>query len=273
MGCCHSIEKVESSLLKNKIDLDKYPKEEVIEILKQIVNESSKSYEDILEIKINPKRPLNLSEFEQIVRYSVTTEIQNFTNKFQKIPEKPEILTEYKKFRIFLSSKCSAKEGYFRNLNDYYSSDYVTALISEIIHEFFEGKISYEDGINKYQRLARGSYVISGLQGLHNLLKQPSLESAVEQLNNEVSIIKETLSLHKKELERASRKALLPITFNDAAINPDNSMCSPLAKNPSPVEFSPVGSFHIQSNSVSEFFTSKSYDTGNDNSVNLHVRN
>ena len=273
MGCCHTIEKVESSLLKSKIDLDKHPKEEVIEILKQIVNESSKAYEDILEIKINPQRPLNLSEFDQIVRYSLASEIQNFNKKFLKIPEKQENLTEFKKFRIYLTSKCSAKEGYYRNRNDYYSSDFVAGLKFEIIHEYFEGMISYEDGIKKYQRLAKGSYVISGLQGLYDLLNQPSLESAIKALNDEVSVIKENLSLNKKELERVSRKALFPLTFIEVGDNPDNSIMSHLALNPSPARFSPVTSFHIQSNSASEFFTSKSYDTGNDNSVNLHVRN
>jgi hypothetical protein len=267
MGCCQSIAKVESSLLKNQTDLDKLPKDEAIQTLKHSVSQSVKDFENALHIKITPKRPLSLSEFEQTIKYSIQSELQRFDLKFFKIPENLEILAEYKKYRSYLLSKCSSKEGYFRNLNDFYSSELVSTLSSEIIQEFFDGKFEFQDALNKYQRLARGSYVISGLQNLHGFLQMESSHQALEKLRLEMDEVEKVLEINKKELERASNKALLPLDSENDYVNPFSTPRNQSAAVPSRVPYNPEISVKKMKVFVYEELTSKSNETGHETSL------
>lgn len=221
MGCCHAVE-VKCSALKPQLILDSYSKSEASEIIEKYVESSIGSYEKAIMNKINPKRPLNLIEFEKSLKTSLTTELNNFDEQLGKIPENPEILSVYKKYKAYLVSKCTSREGHFRYLNNSYSFKLVFDIRKEILTEFFDNKITFDEAINKYKRLARGTYVIYGLQKLYDHIKIGNKEEMLKIMDEDAASVIQTLEDNKVQLERASRKAILPLSVEENSEEEDD---------------------------------------------------
>lgn len=215
MGCCNTTEQVRCSTLKPQLDLDAYSKAEASEMINQLVNSSINSFDLAFNRKVSPKRPLNLIEFEQVLKSTLNTEINNFDQLIGKIPENPEILAEYKKLKLYLISKCRSREGYFRYLNNSYSFKLVSDIKHDILSDFFEGKLSFDEGISKYKRFARGTFIIFGLQTLYELMSIENKDEAFKIMNQNAEKIFDKLEDNKIQLERASRKALLPLNVQN----------------------------------------------------------
>lgn len=215
MGCCNAVEQVKISPLKSQLVLDSYSKTEASEIIEKLVDSSINSYEKAIMAKITPKRPLNLIEFEKSLKTSLTTELNNFDEQIGKIPETPEIFSIYSKYKIYLMSKCKSREGYFRYLNNLYSFQLIFNIRQEILTDFFDRKTSYEETINRYKKQARGTYVIYGLQKLYDHIKIGNKEEVFKLMDEDAAVVYQTLEDNRVQLERASRKAILPFNVEE----------------------------------------------------------
>ena len=261
MGCCNTTEQVKCSNLKPQLDLDNLSKSEASVMIEQLVNSSINSFELSVNKKVIPKRPLNLIEFEQVLKLTLNTEIINFDNQIGKIPERFEILAEYKKFKHYLISKCKSREGFFRYLNNFYSFKLVCDIKREIISDFQDGKLTFEEGISKYKRSARGTFIIYGLQTLYELLKIENKDEVLKIMNKNAERIFEKLEDNRIQLERASRKAILPLNIKDDLLDPIDDFVNPHVSFRSHEPISRSNSIEMSKNKVYDEIVSKTSET------------
>ncbi|OMJ66690.1 hypothetical protein SteCoe_36382 [Stentor coeruleus] len=217
MGCCNASEKVVSSQLKEGLDLDQLDSEKALEEITERVIKALKDFEQKVLKRITPEKPRGTIEFEQIIRYSLQETYKNFEAQFLQEPKSQEIKVEYKKYRLYLLSKCKSKEAYFRYLNDCYSFEQNLSLKNLIVNRFCSKQIDYIQAIETYQKMARGTYTIEGLEDVHEMLQLEDKESMLKKIEIKSEEIKKGLEENRIQLERIECKPLLPINaeYND----------------------------------------------------------
>lgn len=197
MGCCHSKQEIISPLEKIKtpsqIDL-KETFSRYVEILLQ-------DYEKTITEKIIPSRPRTMHEFDKIIKSSIQITFQKYKEMTVNYSSKEDVQKEIKNYRLFLISKCKSKEGYFRFLNNYHSFEFVYQLKKHIIQELNDGKLTVTECVSQYKNLAKGSYVLEGLQDLHDAIELP-VEKRLEYIINKKNAIRQELEDNRNQLLR-----------------------------------------------------------------------
>lgn len=215
MGCCNASEKVVSSQLKEGLDLDKLDSEKAFGEITERVFKALKEFEQKILKRITPEKPRGLIEFEQIIRYSIQEIYKNFESQFPQEPKSPQIKAEYKKYRLYLLSKCKSKEAYFRYLNDSYSFKHNLSLKTFIVNSFCSKQINHIQAIETYQKMARGTYIIEGLQDMHEILRLEDKETMLNKIEIKSEEIRKGLEENRIQLERIECRPLFPISIKD----------------------------------------------------------
>lgn len=195
MGCCSNKQEIISPINKLK-DSDQ---EELKVALSSFVNILLEDYEKLIKNKIIPNRPRTMHEFDKIIKHSTNTIFQKYKEITATYSKKDYIQSEVKKYSIFLLSKCNSREGYYRFINNFYSFEYAHHLKKHLIQELNNSNITSEACINQYTKLAKGSYVIEGLQDLYDALELPA-EMRLSFLNDKTNAIKKGLEEDRKQL-------------------------------------------------------------------------
>ena len=166
MGCCHHNQRIINpgpirrssglSLLK--------------ENLSNITDSLLKEYESNLSERINPDQPRTLAEFNHITNSQIEKLVTKYDLLTKDLPKNILNTSHIKFYKNYLSSKCKAKEGLFSNLNSLNSCKYIFKLIETLLSKIQEGCIDEKQSIESFLKLAKGAYMIRGLQVYHNLL-------------------------------------------------------------------------------------------------------
>ena len=167
MGCCHHTQRI--------INPGPIRRPSAITLLKDnlsnITDTLLQEYETNLSERINPDQPRTLAEFNQITN----SQIEKLLSKYDLVTKdlhKNILNTSHIKFyKNYLFSKCKAKEGLFSNLNSLNSCKYIFKLIETLLNKIQEGCIDEKLSTEAFLKLAKGAYMIRGLQVYHNLLE------------------------------------------------------------------------------------------------------
>ncbi|OMJ70331.1 hypothetical protein SteCoe_31703 [Stentor coeruleus] len=210
MGCCSNKQEIISPMNKTKDP----SQEELKETLLSYVNIFLEDYEKLIKKKIIPNRPRAMHEFDKIVKHSINTIFQKYKEITATYSKKEYIQSEIKKYSLYLISKCKSREGYYRFINNLYSFEYANHLKKHLIQELNNSNITSEACINQYNKLAKGSYVIEGLQDLYDVLELPA-EKRLNFLNDKASKIKQELEDDRKQLIRIFDNIDLPLVSEE----------------------------------------------------------
>ena len=210
MGCCHSRNLVQNSVMKSQINLGLYPEAEALEILKQKAQESFESFKSNIESKLKPDYPLGINEIERVFRNTIHSTLKDFDSTFPLALFQTKLKTDQTLYKKYLNSKCKAEEGYFRYLNDKFSCKYIFRLQKLLISDFLSGKYSKKEAMERFKKQARGTFMISGLKRFCEIFQGQPEEKIIEDLAEQEKIHLISLDGNKNQLDRASRKVLMP---------------------------------------------------------------
>ena len=211
MGCCHSRNLVQGNVMKDQINLEKFSQTEAIEILKQKANEGFENFKSRIESNLKPDYPLGINDIERVFRNTIHSILKEFDSRFSFPISQPELKTDQTLYKKYLFSKCKAEEGFIRYINDKLSCSYIFKLQRLLLSDFFSGKCSKEETIERFKKQARGTFMISGLKKIYEIFEAQLDEKIIEELAlQEISQLN-SLDENKIQLERASRKALMPV--------------------------------------------------------------
>ena len=211
MGCCHSRNLVQGNFIKGQINLENFSKAEAIEILKQKADESFENFKSKIESNLKPDYPLGINEIERVFRNTLHFVIKDFDSKFSSPILRNELKTDQILYKKYLFSKCKAEEGFFRYINDKLSCKYIFKLQKLLLLDFLSGIYSKEEIIERFKKQARGTFMISGLKKLCEIFEAKFDENILEEFTVQETSQLNSLDENKFQLDRASRKALMPI--------------------------------------------------------------
>ncbi|OMJ90618.1 hypothetical protein SteCoe_7017 [Stentor coeruleus] len=197
MGSCRSKEEIISPLDKIKTPSQIILKETLsgyVEILLQ-------DYEKILTQKIVPSNPQTMHEFDKIIKFTIQKALQKYKDMTINFSSKEDVQEEIKNYRLYLISKCKLKEGYFRFINNYHSFEFVYELKKNLIQELNDEKLTVTECVSEYKKLAKGSYLLEGLQDLHDAVELP-LEKRLKFITNKANTIRQELEDNRNQLLR-----------------------------------------------------------------------
>ena len=198
----------------NACNLDALQLEKPVTVISRFVDEEFSNFESSLLEKIIPKKPRGAVEFEQIFQNITRNSYQNYLRHFSPAPKLPKNLKEYEQYKVYLLSKCRSKEGHYRCLNDLYSFEHNYSLKHYIIKEFSTRLLTQEEAISLYRKLAKGTFIIEGLQDVYDFLKLRDKGEMKEFVERKADEVKGIIEENRKQLERAERKAILPLHFD-----------------------------------------------------------
>lgn len=195
MGCCHQNVRILTppiNLVSNYLTNEKLTLTKLVQI--QVEN-----FEKLVQTKIKPNKPKTATEISGVIELSMRKVVQDFENSVKYYNNEAQIENLIKTFKLYLVSKCKSKEGFFRNQNDYFSFKYIFNLIKFLLGKMKSEGFSVKDSIELYSKLARGAYMIMGLNE-YNILLGLSDEEKEEYLKKLEEIEIEKLGLEKSEL-------------------------------------------------------------------------
>ena len=149
--------------------------------------------------KMIPKTPKNNYEIDKIINISISQIMTAFKESISTFPVSELLKSEIKKSEFLLFSKIKAKEGFFRFLNNFYSFEYIFQLEKFLIRELSLNKMNDSQCIQAYTKLAKGNFVLEGLQIIHDILSC-SAEQRLEFLQKKAEITIRELEEHRNEL-------------------------------------------------------------------------
>jgi hypothetical protein len=166
MGCCqHSNGIIKPGPIKRPSLLSGL-KEKLSEITENLLKE----YEDHLLQRVTPDQPRTLAEFSQISSKTMEKVTKEYDEETKDLAKNLLYISQIKFYKHYLSSKCKAKEGLLSNENSLNSFRYIFKLIETLLNKIEQGIIDDKQSVEAFTKLAKGAYMIKGLQIYHNLL-------------------------------------------------------------------------------------------------------
>ena len=196
--------------MKQQINLELYSESEAKEILMEKANESFENFKSIIETKLKPDYPLGINDIERVFRNTLHSVLKDFDCTFSQPLIQNKLKTDQTLYQKYLISKCKAEEGYFRYLNDKFSCKYIFKLQKLLIADFLSGKFCKEEVIERFKKQAKGTFMISGLKKFCEIFDGTVDEKIIEDLTEQENSHLISLDENKNQLDRASRKVLMP---------------------------------------------------------------
>ena len=213
MGCCSSISKTIIVQKINTCSLDALQLENPVSLILKFVDEEFINFESKLLEKIIPTKPRGAVEFERLFQHQICISSQRYMRYFSPVPKISNNLKEYEQYRIYFLSKCRSKEGSYRCLNDFYSFEHNYTLKHHLIKEISSKLLAHEEVITLYIKLAKGTFIIEGLQDVYDFLKLAEISQMKRFVEIKANEVKMIIEANRKQLERAERRAFLPLIF------------------------------------------------------------
>lgn len=211
MGICRSTNKIVVVQNPDSCDLDLMFYDNPLVALASFVEKENQKFEERLLGKITPNKPRGIVEFDHIFRKIVQISFQHFLNHFIPLPKLPNVVKDYNQFKVYLLSKCKAREGHFRCLNDYFSFEHNYNLKMHLIKDFSTELLTQIEVLEKYRKLAKGTFIIEGLQDMYEVMKFTDIKAMKGFIDEKAKQIRIMLEDNRKQLDRAERKAIIPI--------------------------------------------------------------
>ena len=166
MGCCHNNQKIINPGPNRRPSAFALLKENLSSITELLLQE----YENHLSERINPDQPRTFAEFNQITNNLIERTLSKYDLLTKDLNKNILNISQIKFYKHYLNSKCKAKESLFSNQNSFNSFKYIFKLIETLLSKLQEGCIDEKQSTEAFLKLAKGAYMIRGLQVYHNLL-------------------------------------------------------------------------------------------------------
>lgn len=138
--------------------------------LNSMISSLSKDFEDSLLEKLVLCHPLSIQEFNKTMQYFIQETVKRFEMQVQEDSTLKPFQSKVYLFKNYLISKCQSKEGYFRNLNDTNSVESISRLRRNLLEQLNKGTITETQCIEMYSKWAKGTFMLKGLNDMHQLV-------------------------------------------------------------------------------------------------------
>ena len=166
MGCCHNNQKIINPGPIRRSSAFASLKESLSNITELLLQE----YKNHLSERINPDQPRTFAEFNQITNNIIERTLSKYDLLTKDLNKNILNISQIKFYKHYLSSKCKATESLFSHQNSFNSFTYIFKLIETLLSKIQEGCLDEEESTKAFLKLAKGAYMIRGLQVYHNLL-------------------------------------------------------------------------------------------------------
>ena len=197
MGCSHNRQEI--IIPKN------HPPFHLRSTLFSIVQSLSKEFEDSLLEKLVLDEPRSIQEFNKLICSTLQDKLKKFDKQIEEFTGQKPFRSESSFFQNYLISKCKSKEGYYRNLNDFNSVQFIGRLRRNLMEQLNKGSIDQVQCLEMFSHWAKGTYVLKGLSDMHQLLALDE-KGRDQYLCNEEEKEKNDLDEDKARLMDMSRK-------------------------------------------------------------------
>ena len=222
MGCCAQRHQIITPLTLDQLSKISSVRESILYYSDVFISD----FEKLLFDKIIPTKPRSMHEFDNIFNYCIKTIAKNYNDYTStSYSNDPFIVTEVRKCKSFLISKCKSKEGYFRLLNNIYSFEFIFQLEKFLIEKLNKQLITEEICIGEYNKFARGSYTLQGLEDIYEAFLIDG-HKRIKFLEEKALIIRKELKEFREQLISAENYKEIPgikeeipsttISFNNA---------------------------------------------------------
>lgn len=162
-------------------------------IINSIISSLTKDFENSLLEKLVLGHPLSIQEFNKIIQIHIQETVNKFEMQVKGDADLKPFQSQVYLFKKYLISKCKSKEGYYRNLNDTNSAQLIARLRRTLLEQFNKGSISQEQCLEMYSKWAKGTFVLKGLNDMHQLMalkedeREKYLSDEEDKENNELN--------------------------------------------------------------------------------------
>lgn len=217
MGCCQNNGKIITPPI--------HPRPSQLVQLKSkllaIVQSQVEVFETSIQQKITTNKPKNSIEFIDLINKSIKKSIKNYEESTNNSNALLSHMNQIKFFKFYLISKCKSKEGFYRNQNNYFSFKYIFNLIRFLLTKIKNEGLSKESSLEMYSKMAKGTYMIKGLDHFNTLLTLEDREKEMLLQKIEKNEM-EKLSLEKSQLIGEAEKSWQEVDAEE--LNDQNSM-------------------------------------------------
>lgn len=243
MGCCKSKGEVIIPITKE----EKQNSTDIKGTLAFYTSIFMEDFEKILLEKITPEKPKSMHEFSKAINFGIKVVCENFNSYTSHFAKDSATQSELQKYKLFIVSKCKSKEGYFNFLNSFYSFDFIYQLEKHLVEGVMNEKLSIGQCIIEFNRLAKGCFMLEGLDDLHTVLSLPDsekfefIEQKATEIKKELQNFKEQLLLAENALIVLNLRETLtstPISFSNIERTSSNERAeSPMLQDDDVIEY------------------------------------